>query len=120
MLAGSWVTIRTLAAQVGEAATAPTSSAFVDLGQVGPRLEVAFDGGSTPSAPTSVTFTAWRLVDGVVHKVGAFTVAVADIALVTPQLFEFNASRAYVTVSFTGGSTPTATGTVRARVVFGA
>lgn len=119
MLAGPWVTIRTFATQASESA-APTT--VVSLGQTGPRIEVALDGGTTVGSgadPTSIVLTVWRKADEIIHKLGTITIALADIAQVVPQLFEFNASGAWVTASFVGGTTPRVNGTVRARVVFG-
>lgn len=115
-----WTTIRTLTAQVGEATTTPSAALAVDLGQNAPRVEVRLaSGASTPSVPTSITLHVWRDTNGV-DKLGTIDIAAADVAASIPKLFEFAARRVYVTVSFTGGSTPTLTGTIQARPVFGA
>lgn len=114
-----WTTVRTLAAQVGEATSTPDAATMVDLGQSAPRVEVRLAAGaSTPSAPTAISLHVWRDAGGV-DKLGTIDIAAADVAASIPKLFEFHARRVYVTVSFTGGSTPTLTGTIQARPVFG-
>lgn len=114
-----WTTIRTLAAQVGEATTTPAAATMVDLGQAAPRLEVRLAAGAShPSAPTTTTMHVWRDAEGI-DKLGTIDFAAADVAASIPKLFEFGARRCYVTVSFTGGATPTLTGTIQARPVFG-
>lgn len=115
----AWTTIRTLTAQIGEVTTTPDAATMVDLGQSAPRLEVRLNAGaSTPSAPTTITLHVWRDSEGI-DKIGTIDIAVADVAASIPKLFEFGARRCYVTVSFTGGATPTLTGTIQARGVFG-
>lgn len=113
----AWTTIRTLAAQAAEAA--PTTTIDIDVAT--PRVEFRVQGGSIAGAPTSVTFAVWRGFGGRIDKLGTFTVALADIATVVPQLFELNAHACAITVeSFAGGATPTVTATIEARGVYGA
>lgn len=115
----TWTTIRTLSAQAGEATTAPSAGTCIDLGQAAPRVEIRLVGGAShPSAPTSTTLRVWRDAEGV-DLLGTIDFAAADVANVVPRIFEFGARRVYVTVAFTGGSTPTLTGTIQARPLFG-
>lgn len=115
----AWTTIRSLTALEGEATTAPDAALMVDLGQASPRAEVRLVGGaSTPSAPTTVHLHVWRDAGGIDY-LGKIDIAAADVAQAIPELFEFAARRLYVTVSFTGGATPTLTGTIQARPVYG-
>ncbi len=114
-----WTTLRTLVAHVGEAIAAPVSATCIDIGADSPKVEVRVaSGASTPSAPTSVVLTVWRDAGGV-DRIGTVTIAAADIAMSIPQVFTFNARKVYVTVSFVGGSSPTLTGVVQARPIFG-
>ncbi len=112
-----WTTIRTLVAQIGESAT-PSA---VALGVSAPHVEFVFDTITTPSVPTSVVFTFWRGVDGNVDKICTLTVAAADLATMPPRILSgVDASNVAVTVAFVGGSTPTISGVIRARPLFGA
>jgi len=116
----AWTTIRTMTAQVGEATTAPAATTMVDLGQTAPRVEIRLaNGASHPSAPTSTSLRVWREAEGI-DLLGTVDFAAADVANAIPKIFEFHARRVYVTVAFTGGSTPTLTGTIQARPIFGA
>ncbi len=115
-----WTTVRaSLSAVSAEGTTAPSST--VSLDQPGPRLEVRVRGASLGGSPGTVTLGVWRGSQGSFDKLGTIEIAAADIASPIPQLFELNGLNVWITVeSFAGGSTPTFTGSIDARPVFGA
>ena len=115
----SWKAIRAFASQTAESG-APSSSLLVALDVPStPRVEVALDSGSTTGSPTSIVLTIWRGADGRMHKIGTWTIANADVATPIPQVFEFEGQSIHATVSFSGGTSPTLSGTLYARPSLG-
>lgn len=114
-----WATVRTFAAQIAESAL-PSAASFVQLDQHARYVEFACDTLSTPSVPTTIVLTFWKLSEGGRRdRIGTQTITAAtetDRPLV--QFLEAHGQSFYVTVGFTGGSTPTLTGTVKARAVY--
>lgn len=113
----SWVTVRTLTSETAE--VAPSTGPFVALGADAPRVEIRLHTASLANAPTSVTLAVWRTSEGVIDKIGTFTILSGDIAHPIPQIFELGDGNVYVTVeSFAGGASPNLTAVVQARAVF--
>ena len=115
-----WTTVRaSLSAVSAEGTTAPTT--VIALDTAGPRLEVRVRGASLGGSPGSVTLGVWRGSQGSIDKLGTIDIASADIAAPIPQIFELNGQTIWITVeSFAGGTSPTFTGSLDARPVFGA
>lgn len=124
---GEWVTVRAFSGVAAEASVPLYSAAFADLLGRGQKVEVRLvPGGTTANSPSGVTFSIWRR-DGVVSDANAridrlatISAAVSSNALATtePVLVEFWGRWLYVTASsFAGGTAPTFTGTIEARLL---
>lgn len=120
----NWRTLRAFAAVAAESARPDDNSAWVSLGEASSRAEVRVATGATAAnTPTSVSLTFWRrtkstdntsIIDSVASA--TLSVSVADVAEGNPVVIaDFGGSDIYVTVSFSGGSSPTFTGTVQCR-----
>lgn len=113
-----WTTVRVLSGQAAETGV-PAPASFVRLRGRGSRprwIEFLLDGGSVAGSPTDVTFTVWALADGKVVKAGRITMSANDAAEQGAAALRVYADEVYVTVeSFTGGTSPTVSGTVVAR-----
>lgn len=119
MIAGPWIDVRELTTD-GADAGSPVAADMVSLEQDGPRVEVRLVDGAVAGTPTSVTFGVWRKSGAYVDKLGTFTVTGASIATSQPAIFELYDGNVYVTVeSFSGGTSPTVSGTLQARVARG-
>jgi hypothetical protein len=119
MTAYDFILSRAVSALTGESG-APSASAFTSRLQTpAPFVEIAGTGLSTSGTPTTITFTVYRLHGVHVHKLGSFGVADADIGNFVPQIFECGSDKVWILVSFTGGSTPSLTGSILARPIFG-
>lgn len=128
---GSWNLLRTLTAQAGETLQAPTAATFVALAglpdpyNVPRKVEFTFQGlddSASGAAPTSVTFSFWRLTtvpDGtnVIDLVNQTTIAHANLLLQAPVIVETGATQFWVQVQFTDGTTPKVAGKVYARAL---
>lgn len=117
--------IKTLTAQAA-AETAPTTTAtnYVTVDgraknqNITRLMEFRLKNASVANAPASVSFDVWRLVDGVRDPLGTWTVLGADITAgkVQPITLETWGNEVMVTLSaFSGGTSPTFTGTIQAR-----
>lgn len=116
----TWTTIRTFDSQAAEVTSAPASASVVDLGQYGPRCEIRLVGGAVTGSPDAVLLHVWRASGGSVDKLGTISIPPADIETPTPAIYSINERNCYVTVSFSGGTDPTLSGTVEARLVWDA
>ena len=114
----NWITARTLAAQGGEAGV-PAAVLGADLGQATPFVEFRVRDLVLAGAPTSITFSFWRVEGTVVELLGTRTILAADVGMQKPARFVCEESKVYVTVAFTGGAAPTVTGSVEARGLYG-
>jgi hypothetical protein len=122
----SWQTLRTVTTLAAEGTTAPDASVFLGIEAderfvVDSRvqyLEIGIDSLSVAGSPASVTFGIWRSSDTSIDRLGSFTVAAASVGIPTPQIIDFHGEKCWVTVeSFSGGTAPTATATIRVRPV---
>lgn len=80
------------------------------------------NGGANPSttgSPTSVILKIYRRVGGYITLIYTWVISQTDLTNsdLVPILVEGYASEYYVKLSFSGGASPTFTGTVRARAV---
>ena len=113
-----WTSVRTVTTQAAEGASAPTS--LVALANPARKVEVRLRSGVVGGAPTSVTLGVWRGSQGSVDKMGTVTLQGSSIAVPQPAFLDFYGQNVWVTVeSFSGGTTPTLSGTIEARAVFG-
>ena len=126
----NWTTIRAFTAVAGESTAIPAANTFVTLPGVirqggVPRLVEFFMDPVTPSAantPTAVIIKIYRALvtgDASRHLVATWTIAMTDITNneIVPIIVEGYCQNYSVRVSFTGGSSPTFTGTVKARAL---
>jgi len=110
----AWTPIRTLTAQAAEA-SAPISSAYLALSDYAKYVELAVDSLTLGGSATAVVLGIWRHTDGASDLIGQVTLTAP-----TPQatLIDFFGDQIAVTVlSFTGGTSPTASGTIRVREI---
>lgn len=114
----TWTTIRTLSAQTGESST-PASGVFISVNGVDELTMVEFNlaGMSVTGSPTSVTFQVWRYVGLKIDALESATYTPAGLTNALPIRSVGNGLNYWVTVSFTGGTTPAITGTISARPV---
>lgn len=80
-------------------------------------VEFRLKSASVANSPTSVSFDIWRWEDGVRDYLTTWVVAGADITAgkVAPLMLETYGNELMATLSaFTGGTSPTFTGTVQA------
>jgi hypothetical protein len=113
-----WTTIRTLAAQAADPVGLPAAGSGVDLGQAAPFVEFRLRDLVLAGAPTSVTFSFWRVEGTVVEPLGSRTILAADVGIQKPLRFVCEESKVYVTVAFTGGAAPKVTGSIEARGLY--
>lgn len=127
----TWTTIRTCTALAAEATAIPASSAMIPLtgiirqGNVPRLVEFIIDPATPPAtanSPTSVVIKIYRAMavgDGSRHLLYTWTIATTDITNneIPPIIVEGYAPLYAVRVSFVGGSSPTFTGTVKARAL---
>jgi len=119
-----WTTVRTFTGASADSAGLPSSSSMVSVRGTGPKglphlVELTLSGCSTTGSPTSVLIDIFREVGGVVDYLTTWVISATDItnAKVSPLIAECHASRVYAKVSFSGGTSPTFTGALRARAV---
>jgi len=113
--AGKWQTVRSFSTTAAESAV-PTS--FTSLvpptpGEVPRLVEFGFADLTIAGSPTNVIVSFWRSFNGLTHKLGSVTLTV--YTNIQPVIVECYGTEVTATVSFTAGSTPTATGVVSAR-----
>lgn len=127
----TWTTIRTFAAQTGEATAIPAAANMVNLlgiprqGHTPRLVEFTIDPSTPPStanAPTSVVIKIYRALaqgDASRELLYTWTIATTDITNneVLPIILEGYAGQYAVRVSFAGGAAPTFTGSVLARAL---
>ncbi len=113
-----WTTTRTLAAQAADPAGAPAVSLGVALGQTTPIVEFRLRDLVLAGGATAVTFHFWRIEGTVAEFLGSRTILAADVGIQKPARFVSEASKCFVTVSFTGGGGPTVDGLIEARGLY--
>ena len=86
---------------------------------VEPYIDNAGATPSTSGSPTSVILKIYREVDSKVSLIYTWTISQTDITNsdVVPVLIEAYGASLYPKLSFSGGTSPTLTATVRARAV---
>jgi hypothetical protein len=80
-------------------------------------IEYHLDAITVTGAPTSVTFQVWRLAGGKIDALESATYTPAQIANPLPIRSEVNSLSTWVTVSFTGGTSPSISGAIFGRPV---
>lgn len=115
----AWKTVRTLTAAAADAGGIPAASTGVNLYEASPFVEFRLRDLVLAGAPTSITFTFWRVDDGVVEQIGTRTILAAAVAIQKPARFVCETTKVYATIAFTGGVAPTVTGLVEARGLSG-
>ena len=119
-----WTTIRTFSSTAADSSGLASASDCVGVRGTGAKglphmVEFSLSGCSVGGSPTSALIDLYRVTDGVVDFLTTWTISGTDItnAKVTPIIVEAHAGRVYGKVSFSGGTSPTLTGTLRARAV---
>lgn len=114
-----WTDLRTFASTSAESTT-PAASGFMllDWSQALPEeVEVRFDPITTTGSPDEVIFSVWRLLGDKVDKISNIIIVSAEFSAPIPSVIRFDGVSLWVTVSFTGGSTPTASCLAQYRVI---
>lgn len=122
----TWTTLRSFSAVAAESDGHP--STFVQLVGVPQRghkprlIELGFASSSAPSvanSPTSVTIDLYKKVDSQTNFVASWTIAATDItaARIGTFITEGYADQYAAKVRFSGGTSPTLTGTLNMRAV---
>ena len=112
--------LRTLANVVGEVITPPAVSSFTNFAFDARRVELAPGVLTAVGAPTTITLNLWRITDGVITYAGKLDIPFASLGTATPMVFDFGYKLrcgVAVTVSFTGGTTPSVSGIVNIRPI---
>lgn len=114
-----WTDLRTFSSTAASSSV-PPASGFVALdwsGQLPEEVEIRFNPVTTTGSPSEVIYSIWRYLGGKVDKISNITVVSADFNAPIPSVLRFDGDSIWVTVSFTGGSTPTVSGLVQYRVI---
>lgn len=114
-----WSDLRNMVSVSAESLT-PPASGFVSLDwalALPEEVEVRFDPISTTGTPDEVIFSVWRLLGDKVDKISNIIIVSAEFSAPIPSVIRFDGGSLWVTVSFTGGSTPTASCLAQYRVI---
>lgn len=128
----TWKAFRTLTTQAAEGTTPPVQATFVGLNVPGDdsvmayitdagriqNVEVGFESITFSGSPTSVVLTIWRWSEGKADKVASITINSTDLPNVVPVVVNFLGEGIWALVeSFSGGTSPNISGTLRVRPV---
>ncbi len=114
-----WSNLRTLSSASSESSI-PLATGFVAVdwsGALPEEVEIRFNAITTTGAPDSVIYTVWRYLGGKVDKISQITIPSVDYTAPIPAIIRFDGDSIWVTVSFSGGTAPTASGLVQYRVI---
>jgi hypothetical protein len=114
-----WNTIRIMAGVSADAPGPPLAAAGVALPANSSVVEFRVRGLTTTGNPTAVVLFFWRIQTGTVELIGTQVIQTADNVMPEPKRVISESPSVYVTIGFTGGLNPTASGTVEARGLFG-
>lgn len=114
-----WQTLRTFTTQASESGV-PATSGFVTVdwgGNLPDEIEVRFDPMTVTGTPDAVYFNVWRYLGEKVDKIYAITYASDDYDSPIPVNLKFDADSIYVTVSYSGGTSPSVSTACQIRVI---
>lgn len=115
----AWTLIRTLAATVADAPGPPAAASGVALPANMSIVEFRVRTLTTTGNPTSLVLFFWRIQTGTVELIGTQDIQTADNVMPEPKRVISESPDVYVTIGFTGGTNPTASGVIEARGLFG-
>jgi len=115
----AWTLIRTLVAAVADAPGPPAAASGVALPANMSIVEFRVQNLVTTGNPTSLILFLWRIQTGTVELIGTHEIQTANNVMPDPKRVISESPDVYVTIGFTGGTNPTASGTIEARGLFG-